>query len=78
MPSLLSIHLTLKFFYLATWDPSIALPGSQRTGLRFSYVTAKCVSCVYAGSLQTETAWLTRPVWLIGLFKGPVIRATCS
>ena len=25
------------------------------------------------GSLQTEPAWLTSPVWLIGLFKGPVI-----
>ena len=27
--------LTLKIFYLATWDPSIALPGSHLTGLRW-------------------------------------------
>ena len=43
-----TLKITLKIFYLATWDPSIALPGSQLTGQRFSYVTAKCVRCVYA------------------------------
>ena len=62
MPSLLSIHPHTKNFlpgYLGSQHCLTSIPANW----------TKIFLCNCKVSMQTEPAWLTRPVWLIGLLR---------